>query len=206
MMIVDWKQLDPSEFEQLCYLILEANGFTDLQWYGKSGGDKGRDIVARKTETPLPSIKRETKWIAQCKRFITRPPGINELSGFLNNCREHKPHTALLMLTNTLNANVKDWLEAVRPEYTFNIYVWEERDLIREIAKHRDSIAGYIPKIYSTGESILFYQRYYNDIVIGCNEIDDVEFIVRSCDSYEQARKKVEEFITFIRQNDIIFD
>jgi hypothetical protein len=45
-MKITWSQLTPTEFEKLCSLILEANDFTDIKWYGKSGGDKGRDLTA----------------------------------------------------------------------------------------------------------------------------------------------------------------
>src|SRR5205085_6420975 len=62
LMKVTWSQLTPSLFEKLCSLILEQLEFTDIEWYGKSGGDKGRDLTAKKEESPLPSSKRMTKW------------------------------------------------------------------------------------------------------------------------------------------------
>jgi hypothetical protein len=33
-MNISWSQLTPNEFEELCYLILEAMEFIDIQWYG----------------------------------------------------------------------------------------------------------------------------------------------------------------------------
>ena len=44
---MDWKSIDPHQFEHLCYLVLEANGFTQIEWFGKGGCDKGRDLVDR---------------------------------------------------------------------------------------------------------------------------------------------------------------
>jgi Restriction endonuclease len=73
-MKMTWSQLTPTEFEELCYLILEANEFTDIKWYGKSGGDRGRDLTAKKEESLLPSIKTIAKWVVQCKRYVTKPP------------------------------------------------------------------------------------------------------------------------------------
>src|SRR6266700_1912434 len=69
-MIPDWSQLTPAEFEQVCYRLLEAAGFKNLRWYGKAGGDKGRDIVGEKTEHPLPGTERLSHWVVQCKRYL----------------------------------------------------------------------------------------------------------------------------------------
>src|SRR5215475_8838548 len=102
-----WSTLTPKEFEQLCCLILEENDFTEIQWFGESGGDKGRDIVAKKSENPLPNIQRSQKWIIQCKRYISKPPTKDDIASFLTSAREHKPDCVFLLITNTLSSNTK---------------------------------------------------------------------------------------------------
>lgn len=139
-MNVSWPQLTPAEFEQLCALILEANKFTDIQWFGQSGGDKGRDILARKIEHPLSSIERSASWIVQCKRYVSKPPRKEAVASFLTAAREHRPDNVLIIVTNTLSAQTKDWLDSVRRDYPFQIYLWEEHDLLREIAAHKRQI------------------------------------------------------------------
>ncbi len=129
-MDIAWPQLKPKEFEQLCCLILEANEFTDIQWFGESGNDKGRDILAKKLESPLPSVRINSNWVIQCKRYISKPPKKDDIASFLNSAREHKPDNVLIAVTNTLSSNTKDWLESIRTDYSFQIYLWEERDLI----------------------------------------------------------------------------
>src|SRR6266567_2477815 len=89
LMKITWSQLTPTEFEELCYLILEANEFTDIEWYGKSGNDKGRDLTAKKEESLLVSSKTIAKWIVQCKRYVTKAPTKRDIESFLTAAREH---------------------------------------------------------------------------------------------------------------------
>jgi HJR/Mrr/RecB family endonuclease len=105
-----WSKLNPKEFEHLCYLILEANDFTDIQWFGESGNDKGRDILAKKIESPLPDVRRNSKWVVQSKRYVSKPPRKDDIASFLTSAREHKPDHVLVALTNTLTSNTKDGL------------------------------------------------------------------------------------------------
>jgi hypothetical protein len=66
--MVEWSQISPDEFEKLCAELLELSGFGNIEWFGKGGGDKGRDLIASRIEERLPGIRRETKWLVQCKR------------------------------------------------------------------------------------------------------------------------------------------
>ena len=60
---VDWNLISPEKFEQLCALLLECNDFTNIQWFGKHGMDKGRDLVAENIVNPLPHITEVNKWL-----------------------------------------------------------------------------------------------------------------------------------------------
>src|SRR2546423_10571216 len=106
-MDISWSQLKPKQFEQLCCLILEANDFTDIQWFGESGNDKGRDILAKKIEFP-----------------------------------------------------------------------WEERDLLREVYKHKRHIAERMPQIYGQSDPVFFYHLRGNEISFACNEFEEISIVV----------------------------
>jgi hypothetical protein len=210
-MDISWSQIEPKEFEQICGLILEANDFSDIQWFGESGGDKGRDLIAWKTESPLSSIQRSRKWIIQCKRYLAKPPGKQELASFLTSAREHKPDYVLIMITNTLSSNTKDWLESVRTDYQFQIILWEERDLLREIHANKRLISEHFPRIYSKSDPIFFYHLKGNEIQFACNEFDEISIVVMNKneaneDEVKEARKHVAEFIQFLKQNEMEFD
>jgi hypothetical protein len=210
-MDITWSQLSPKEFEQLCCLILEANDFTDIQWFGESGNDKGRDILAKKVESPLPSFSKNAKWIIQCKRYVSKPPKKDDIASFLTSAREHKPDNVLIAITNTLSSNTKDWIESIRQEYPFQIYLWEERDLLREIHKHKRPIAERLPQIYSKSDPIFFYRMIGNEVTFACNEFEEVLIVVMNHNEtregdIEKAREHVAEFMQFLKQNDVEFD
>src|SRR5437588_8929282 len=135
-----WSQITPTEFEKLCYLILKANKFTDIQWHGKSGGDKGQDLTAKKEESLLSSSKRITKWVIQCKRYVTKPPTKRDIESFLTDAREHKPDKVLIIITNTITSNTRDWLDSVRQNYNFEIVLMEELALGEEVTVNRSQI------------------------------------------------------------------
>jgi hypothetical protein len=210
-MDISWSELKPKEFEQLCCLILEANGFTNIQWFGESGGDKGRDIVAKKTEAPLSSIQRTTKWVVQCKRYVSKPPNKDDIASFLTAAREHKPDSVLIAITNTLSSNTKDWLESVGKDYPFQIYLWEENDLRREIYSHKRHISERFPRIYGKSDPVYFYHLHGNETSFACNEFDEISIVVMNKsemneDDINKAREHVAEFIQFLKQNEVEFD
>jgi hypothetical protein len=205
-MKINWENLNPEDFERFCYHVLELNDFSNIQWHGKSGGDKGRDLVATKIESPLPSIKKNSSWVIQCKRYIAKPPSKDEISSFLNSAREFKPDNVLLIITNTLTSNVQDWLKSVEDEYQFNIYLWEEQNLITQIIRHKDSLSDYFPINSDFGKQVLFYKIGSNEIRIACNEFQEVDLHCWNVSNYEDAKKKAIEFIKFIKEHNIIFE
>ncbi|MBV6734533.1 restriction endonuclease [Priestia megaterium] len=71
---IDFKILNGTQFEDLCYELLENNGFFNLDWI-KGGGDRGRDIVADiNIDYEFLGKKTET-WHFECKNHST---GIGE--------------------------------------------------------------------------------------------------------------------------------
>jgi hypothetical protein len=108
------------------------------------------------------------------------------------------------MVTNTLSAQTKDWLDSVRRDYPFQIYLWEERDLLREIAAHKRQLSERLPKIYSQAEPILIYEVHSGEYVFSCDEFELSIVAFNKLDE-EEAREEVVEFIKFLQQNDVDF-
>jgi Restriction endonuclease len=208
-MKITWSQITPTHFEELCSVILEAVGFTDIKWYGKSGGDKGRDLTAKKEESPLPSTKRMAKWVVQCKRYVTKPPTKRDVQSFLDDAEEHSPDNVLLIVTHTLSANTKDWIETVKRNrrYRFDIEYWEELDLERESTYYRSQISERLPGVLSQAaplnvEEVIKKKQY----VFSCREVDQIEIVALDKPSLKKAREDVIEFINFLRDNNVDFD
>jgi hypothetical protein len=205
-MQINWKELSPRDFEKFCYHVLELNQFSNIKWHGKSGGDKGRDLTATKIESPLPSIEKYSSWVIQCKRYIATPPTKDEISSFLNSAREFKPDNVLLIISNTLTSNVRDWLESIKSEFQFNIYLWEEQNLITQIIRHRDVLSEYFPKNDDFAKQVVFYQINPGVIRLSCEEFQDVDLFCSNVSNYEQAKIKASEFIKFLKERNIIFE
>jgi hypothetical protein len=201
---INWGEFSPEEFEQICCTILELNDFKNVQWYGRSGGDKGRDIVATKIEEPLPSLQKMTKWVVQCKRYLSKPPSKGEISQFLASAREHKPDNVLLIATCTFSADIKDWVTSIKGEYQFNIFVWEERDLQRELLKNWSEVCEAFPKLRNQGDEVMLYRVQHSDHYFGCDEYLELEIMVRNQNSYEEAVNYLNEFINFVKTNEFI--
>lgn len=210
-MEISWSTIKPKEFEKLCCLILEANGFSDIQWFGRRGSDKGRDIIARRTECPLPSLQIQSRWVIQCKRYVAKPPSKTDLASFLASAREHKPDRVLIVVTNTLSSGTKDWLHSVREDYPFQVYLWEENDLGREIQTHKRQIVERFPRIFSRSDPVSFYHFRGNEVRFVCQEFDEISIVVMNRnesnkEDVNQARGEVAEFIQFLKQNEISHD
>ena len=206
--MIDWETIEPKQFEFLCSLILEVNDFTQIQWFGKSGSDKGRDLVAKKYDEPITGHKRLAKWVVQCKRLIKSKLTKTDISEFLNSCKEHEPDNVLIIVTQTLSSNMKDWIESIKKEFKFSIFIWEEREISREIVKHKDYISKNYPQ-YSTlppeAREVRFFKQNENEMRIFCNEWDEVGFFVYNINNYEEAAKKVQHFVEFIRTHKLKF-
>ncbi|AXP81516.1 hypothetical protein CJ739_2443 [Mariniflexile rhizosphaerae] len=205
-MKINWTEISPEDFERICFKIIEENDFKNLKWFGKSGGDKGRDLVGDKYEEPLPGVTKSNKWVIQCKRYITKPPSKADINNILIDAEEHNPTDVLIILSNTLSANTKDWIEQKRKETKYYIHIWEELDLEREINRHRRKIEELFPNFIEKN-NVEFYEitdvtKHY----FGCNEFENVEIRVLDSESKEEALRQVKEFIDFLKNNEIIWD
>jgi hypothetical protein len=113
------------------------------------------------------------------------------------------------MITNTLSANTKDWIEKAKrtPRYPFDIHYYEELDLKREITLYWSEILERLPGVLSqvapvTVEEVDQKQRY----VFSIRGVNEIEIVALEKSSPEKAREDVIEFINFLRENDVEFD
>lgn len=205
--MINWEKISPTEFEELCFELMELNGFKNIEWHGKGGGDKGRDLTANKYDEPISGIQRSSKWIVQCKRYAKAKITKNDIEAFLCAAREHSPNSVLLILTSTLSSNVKDWLDAVRKGYGFEIYTWEEKDLQREIAKHRKNLRTKVEIIPKPGEATLFYdiQPYGKTYMCNVPELEELGFFIMNDYGPKENAEHLNRFIEYIRHNEINF-
>ncbi|AXV83626.1 hypothetical protein GO998_19765 (plasmid) [Ralstonia syzygii] len=200
-MITDWKNISPVLFEKLCAAVLQKTGFTNIQWYGEAGNDKGRDIIAERRDTPVPGVQRCERWMIQCKRYTKSSPGKSEIKELLDSALEHNIDALLIITTSTFSANLRDWLHVVSESYPFKSYIWEELDFRQQVNNHKLDLLDAIPELAGGKEPLWMYQIRQNEIRIGCNEFDEVEILVVNVDNIEQAKAKATEFLKHLRAN-----
>jgi len=58
---IPWDLVTDSEFEKLAFFLLSEEDFYNLQWFGRGGGDKGRDLVGFTFEDPISGKRIEKK-------------------------------------------------------------------------------------------------------------------------------------------------
>jgi len=129
-------QIDPAQFEQLVFRFLWRFGFFNIERFGGSG-DRGRDLVAETTESPLPGVTVLRKWVVQCKRYsnpLTKGALLEELAS----AAQHQADYYLLVGTFTMSSAQRDWLADVQPNYRFRILVVAADTLIRWFAAAPD--------------------------------------------------------------------
>src|SRR5580692_7986387 len=104
---LEWDRLTAKEFEELIYCILVREGFLNVDWYGSSGNDRGRDIVCERNELWRPKTVRY-KCVVQCKRYAGSV-SLRVLREDLEKASAHKPHVFIIAVTGVLSASTKDW-------------------------------------------------------------------------------------------------
>ena len=203
--MVNWNNISPTEFEELCYYLIELNNFTNIQWFGKGGGDRGRDILCEEILNPLKNITISNKWLIQCKRYTTKKITKTDISDALNSAREHNIDCFLLAITDTLSSDLKDWINSIQIDYKFKIVLWEDLDIKREITRNLSIIASHFPDLVKSNEVVEFYEVSESGKTYYCNEFDEVGIHIMNDYGEEKNIEWINEFIQFIKANDIKF-
>lgn len=116
--------LSPIEFERLCLEVLRLSGYENIEWFGRGGGDRGRDLVATKRLELPAGDTHETKWIIQCKRYRNNVSKKKILDS-LSEASQFDPDYWLLCTTGHLTSNTRDWLRKQSQRWKLRVVVWD---------------------------------------------------------------------------------
>lgn len=204
--MIPWANLSPIKFEEFCYRLLELNGFQNLSWYGSGGNDRGRDILATKMERPLQGVESATRWLVQCKHYRKTAIKKSVVAEWLAGCSEHKPDRVLLVVSCTLTASMKDWLNSIRHDYRFEIHFWEESHLETQYLKHGGKLRKFFPELPKLPRPVSVYEVDQGEYFFACSGFDEVEIHVINAINKREAAKWAKEFVEFIKANDFRFN
>jgi hypothetical protein len=122
ILLITWSEINPKHFEKFIYYTLSKIGFTNREWFGRGGGDRGRDIVGTTFERLPFNLGYERKWIFQCKKWAKMPPKnmiINEILA----ASQHSPDFWVLVIPIELTSSQLDYINHLNNNYEFKIIV-----------------------------------------------------------------------------------
>lgn len=135
---IEWDNLTDEEFESLCYDVLAVEGYKNLEWIGRKGGDRGRDIVGTKLTKMTETHEMTFHCVIQCKRYLARRPAPSDLNETLVWADAHNPDVLLIMIPSTLTPDTLEWLEKIRPRSRYRILIFNEKDFEQFFDRNRE--------------------------------------------------------------------
>ncbi|HDX9660571.1 TPA: restriction endonuclease [Bacillus toyonensis] len=118
MPITKWNEIDDKYFEKFVYYLLAYEGekFYNRIWFGKGGGDKGRDVVAKTFEQLPFGLGYERKWVFQCKRW-SKMPDKSVLMNEYYTALEHEPDYWVLVVPLEPSAQKHDYKDFMQGHF-----------------------------------------------------------------------------------------
>ncbi len=134
--------LSETEFEQFCYDLLLALGFSAVNWRKGTGlatspADSGRDLECQLVQRRIDDESYVERWFVDCKHYQKGIP-VDALMGALAWASSERPDTLLIIASNFLSNSTKDYLEKyiANNKPTYKIVVWERPKLEKLTATH----------------------------------------------------------------------
>jgi hypothetical protein len=138
---------------------------------------------------------------------VKKPPTKRDIESFLTDAREHKTDKVLIIITNTITSNTRDWLDSVRQNYNFEIVLMEELALEEEVTVNRSQIPERFLRALSQGAPVTVEQVLKKKFIFSCSEwLNRIEIVALEEPSLEKAREDVMKFIKYLRDNNVDYD
>jgi len=195
---LDWDKITDQDFEELCYEILSIEGFVNIKWLGRGGGDRGRDILCSKAEPALGNLRLQTTYLVQCKKWVARPPTPSDLNNAIAWADAQNPHVFLIMVSHTLSADTHDWVSQIQKKKPYQILTFEEKDFELFLEKNLDLHKKY----FERKENRAFFEPKKNEIqnsVIMCLVDKSEKGIERISKEIGQPVSKIEPILAVLQ-------
>ncbi|AFQ19766.1 hypothetical protein P9133_26850 [Bacillus thuringiensis] len=124
MAITKWTEINDRYFEKFVYHLLSygETTFHNRTWFGRGGGDKGRDVVANTIERLPFGLAYERKWIFQCKRWKNMPDqGV--LYKEAAKAAEHRPDYWILVIPLEPSSGRYDYIKFLEETFPFKVWI-----------------------------------------------------------------------------------
>lgn len=143
-----WENLGSDEFEELCYHLLIALEFTDVEWF-RGPGDRGRDLLATGTGTGLTSFGSSQKCVIECKRFARgHTVSMEDLTRTWQWMEAREQYQRLIIITTSqLRTDTRDWIDCLnhRRGAHYKITYIESHELFQHLIRHQEVRCKFFP-------------------------------------------------------------
>jgi hypothetical protein len=141
---IDFNQLTPDQFEELCFELIIKHGFTSITWR-QGGADNGRDIEADFSISNGMLGTFSEKFFFECKKYEKGVPPA-ELYSKIAWADAEKPQHIVFLISSYLTNNGREWIEKIKRDRFYKIHVIEGKTLSRILVQHDDIISKYFIK------------------------------------------------------------
>jgi len=163
--MVDFSHLSKVEFEELCYDLISAKGWTNLNWRKGSGkptspSDSSRDIEADKVITDIDNSTQLLRYFFEGKHFERGVPP-TEIQGALAWAEAERPYCLVIIASNFLSNPCKNYIKNYKDNNKpkFEIRIWENK-LLEDLLLEETNICLKW-KINIQGNNYRFINKYH---------------------------------------------
>ena len=151
MLSLDWKNLSPTEFEELCKDLLCDLGYIHVKrMSGVGGGDMGQDIIAEETVSHRNRFSETIKLMVQCKNYAPSKTTIkpNIVEKYVNRAETFGFSQLLIITSYDLTSQAKITVNTINnnPKKTVKVTFWNEIDLLNFLQQYPKTKEKYFPK------------------------------------------------------------
>jgi len=187
--MIDFSHLSKTEFEELCYDIIVAKGFTNVDWRkgtGKSSSpsDNGRDIEADKITVDIDKSTSLLKYFFECKHFEQGVPP-NVILGALSWAEAERPFCLVIVTSNFLSNPCKNHLKTYKENNKpkFLIKTWENKLLEEFLSDEKNICLKWNLSIQ--GVSYKYINKYHLAYVTK-TQLNTFDYLFTILDNYDK--------------------
>jgi hypothetical protein len=184
--------LSDTEFENLCFDILQSLDFVNLSWRKGTGltsspSDQGRDIQGELLRKDVDGREHHEKWFVECKHYVKGVPP-DKIQGAISWANAKRPDVLLIVASNFLSNPTKNYLDEYQKQNKppYRIKVWELKDLENLTAGKND-----LRRKYGLPTEIAFLPilNNYHIVYSMKPQLNTIEYFLELMDSLDPQKR-----------------
>lgn len=177
---LDFSEIDPVEFENLVFHLIDEMGFSNIQWRkggeGNSATDGGRDLEATFWSVQPAASKEEKYWFEV--KYRTGQLEKSQVQNTVLNAAGNNSKDNLVIITNkTISNPTLDWINEFQVSNKVpNVTVWQGHDLEILLRKNPRTLAKFLPtSLAFSGRCKVMESKFSNLLLLPSGgEIDEL--------------------------------